>query len=100
MDLVVSSTRAMQNTCLGQQPALHMQSLGSVWLVALVGLKALGYLAFRGANSQKDTFRRDPQHPSVRHLQTLQTERGTRLITSGWWGVARHINYTGDWLMA
>ena len=54
---------------------------------------------FRGANGQKDQFRRDPSHPSVRHLQALQTKRGTKLITSGWWGVARHPNYTGDWLM-
>jgi hypothetical protein len=23
---------------------------------------------------------------------------GTNLITSGWWGMARKINYTGDWL--
>merc|ERR1711924_522749 len=26
-------------------------------------------------------------------------DRGTKLIISGWWGLARHINYTGDWLM-
>lgn len=62
-------------------------------------LKVLGYTAFRGSNSQKDSFRRDPTHPSVQHLKTLQTTRGTKLIYSGWWGVARHINYTGDWLM-
>lgn len=42
---------------------------------------------------------RDPNDPSVRHLKTLPTARGTKLIASGWWGVARHINYTGDWLM-
>lgn len=77
-----------------------LQTLPTAGVVGVLALKALGYLAFRGANSQKDTFRRDPEHPSVSHLQSLQTERGTRLITSGWWGVARHINYTGDWLMA
>ena len=68
-------------------------------LAALVALKVAGYAAFRGANSQKDLFRRDPAHPRVAHLRTLQTKRGTRLITSGWWGVARHINYFGDWVM-
>ena len=77
-----------------------LQALSYLALLAILCLKVLGYCAFRGANSQKDTFRRDPTHPSVRNLQTLKTERGTRLITSGWWGVARHINYTGDWLMA
>ena len=35
----------------------------------------------------------------VRHIKYLQTARGTRLMISGWWGVARHINYTGDWIM-
>lgn len=78
----------------------HPQAISNVGLLGILGLKAVGYCAFRGANSQKDTFRNDPDHPSVKHLQTLKTERGTQLITSGWWGVARHINYTGDWLMA
>lgn len=78
----------------------HPQAISSLGLIVIVCLKALGYFAFRGANSQKDTFRRDPSHPSVKNLQTLKTKRGTQLITSGWWGVARHINYTGDWLMA
>lgn len=29
----------------------------------------------------------------------MPTARGTRLITSGWWGAARHVNYFGDWIM-
>jgi len=41
----------------------------------------------------------NPNDPSVRHLETLPTERGTKLIVSGWWGVSRHINYLGDWMM-
>lgn len=48
---------------------------------------------------QKDLFRRDPGHPKVRNLRTLKTERGRQLLVSGWWGIARHINYFGDWLM-
>ena len=76
------------------------QALSPLAIGVIVGVKALGYLMFRGANSQKDTFRRDPGHPRVARLRTLQTERGTRLIISGWWGIARHINYFGDWLMA
>jgi len=69
-------------------------------VVFFVALKVLGYSAFRGANSQKDQFRRDPNHPSVKNIKTIQTQRGTRLMISGWWGIARHINYVGDWTMA
>ena len=68
-------------------------------LAAIVALKLLGFAAFRGANGAKDTFRRDPTSPAVAHIKFIQTARGTRLMTSGWWGVARHINYTGDWVM-
>ncbi len=74
-------------------------SLSTTALLAIIALKLLGYAAFRGSNSQKDTFRRNPEDPRVRHLRTLATKRGTKLIISGWWGISRHINYFGDWLM-
>jgi delta14-sterol reductase len=61
--------------------------------------QALGYWIFRGANGQKDLFRSNPNDPRVAHLKTLPTQRGTKLIISGWWGTARHINYFGDWIM-
>jgi len=77
----------------------HDPQLSTLALVAITALKALGYFIFRGANSQKDAFRRDPNDESVAHLQYMQTKRGTRLLTSGFWGMARKINYTGDWLM-
>lgn len=72
------------------------------WMSAasIVLFNILGYVIFRGANSQKDQFRRDPMHPSVRKLTSLQTSRGSKLITSGWWGVCRHPNYVGDMIMA
>jgi hypothetical protein len=68
-------------------------------ILAAAAICGLGYYIFRGANAQKDQFRRDPYHPSVVHLRTITTSRGTQLICSGWWGYARHINYTGDWLI-
>lgn len=71
------------------------------WIsIALILLLNVGaYAIFRGSNSQKDAFRRDPTDPSVRHLETLETRSGRKLLVSGWWGVARHINYFGDWLL-
>lgn len=70
-----------------------------VWLVgAFAALNLLGYSIFRGANGEKDRFRTNPD--SCQHLKWMPTERGTKLIISGWWGLARKINYTGDWLMA
>lgn len=67
-------------------------------VAAGVLLHLLGYYIFRASNLQKDRFKRNPNHPSVKHLQTLPTNRG-KLITNGWWGMSRHPNYLGDWLM-
>lgn len=75
-------------------PHLHVSSVAAILL-----LQCFGYYIFRSANSEKDAFRRDPTDPSVNQLTYLETQRGTRLITSGWWGMARKINYTGDWIM-
>eukprot|EP00747_Dinoflagellata_sp_TGD_P222326 gnl/TRDRNA2_/TRDRNA2_94041_c0_seq1.p1 gnl/TRDRNA2_/TRDRNA2_94041_c0~~gnl/TRDRNA2_/TRDRNA2_94041_c0_seq1.p1 ORF type:complete len:467 (-),score=66.84 gnl/TRDRNA2_/TRDRNA2_94041_c0_seq1:53-1453(-) len=72
-------------------------SLGAVLVIFAINM--IGYAIFRGANLEKDRFRRDPNSPLVKHLQWMPTKRGTRLLTSGWWGLARKINYTGDWIM-
>ena len=68
------------------------------WLLT-VAIKVVGFIIFRGANGEKDQFRRDPQHPDVKHIKTLDTKAGRKLMITGWWGMARKINYTGDWLM-
>ncbi|KAI8889442.1 ERG4/ERG24 ergosterol biosynthesis protein [Backusella circina FSU 941] len=69
-------------------------------LAGIVALQLFGYYIFRSANNQKDTFRKNPNDPKVADLKYIQTKAGTRLMTSGWWGTARHINYLGDWLMS
>jgi delta14-sterol reductase len=61
---------------------------------------AVGLFIFRSANSQKARFRKDPTAPEFANATFLQTKRGTRLLTSGWWGRSRHINYFGDWLQS
>eukprot|EP00555_Chaetoceros_dichaeta_P009974 CAMPEP_0198259478 /NCGR_PEP_ID=MMETSP1447-20131203/8658_1 /TAXON_ID=420782 /ORGANISM="Chaetoceros dichaeta, Strain CCMP1751" /LENGTH=501 /DNA_ID=CAMNT_0043946873 /DNA_START=40 /DNA_END=1545 /DNA_ORIENTATION=- len=77
----------------------HDPGMGWVGITVILLVNMVGYGIFRGANSQKDAFRRDPSHPSVSHLKYHPTERGTRLLISGWWGLARKVNYTGDWIM-
>ncbi|GAB5359846.1 hypothetical protein AAMO2058_000577100 [Amorphochlora amoebiformis] len=76
---------------------VELSTLTVIWIVSL---KIVGMAIFRGANGQKNKFRTNPKDPSVSHLKTLPTERGTQLLISGWWGIARHINYFGDWVMA
>ena len=76
-----------------------MQELSTAAIIGLVLLNAVGYLIFRASNNQKNLFRKDPSHPWVKSLKTLKTERGTELIVSGWWGISRHINYFGDWVL-
>lgn len=71
-----------------------------LWQIAAISfVHFLGYYIFRSANSEKDSFRRDPNADEVKHLKFMQTKRGTKLLISGWWGMARKINYTGDWLV-
>ena len=61
--------------------------------VFLVAFHVLCHVVFRGANWQKDRFKRDPEALIWgKKAQTL----GGRLLVSGWWGVGRKINYTGE----
>lgn len=67
--------------------------IGAFELVGLCGMFGLGLWIFRGANAQKDRFKRDPEAKIWgRPAQTL----GGRLLVSGWWGIGRKINYTGE----
>ncbi|KAI7865954.1 ergosterol biosynthesis ERG4/ERG24 [Spinellus fusiger] len=68
--------------------------------VGIFALNMLGYTIFRRANSQKDCFRNNPNGPLVKHLKSMDTKSGSKLLISGWWGMSRHINYFGDWLMS
>ncbi|GKY92202.1 hypothetical protein MPSEU_000191400 [Mayamaea pseudoterrestris] len=77
----------------------HDPHLSPLALAIILALHVAGYLIFRGANNEKDAFRRNPNDAALQHLSFLQTKRGTKLLTSGWWGLARKINYTGDYLM-
>lgn len=77
----------------------HDPNLSVYTVLIICAINFIGYTIFRGANSQKDAFRRDPTSEEVSHLEFIKTKRGTSLLVSGWWGMARKINYTGDWIM-
>ena len=72
----------------GQTEPMSLPVLG-----AIVGLHVLGLWIFRGANAQKDQFKRRPHEP----IWGAKPETiGGRLLVSGWWGIGRKINYTGE----
>lgn len=80
--------------------SVHPVILGPTYVLAILGIQGLGYYIFRSANNEKNRFRTNPNDPKVAHLKYIETEAGSRLLTTGWWGSARHINYLGDWLMS
>ncbi|TKA30996.1 Delta(14)-sterol reductase [Salinomyces thailandicus] len=80
--------------------SVHPVMLGPFSFAAILGVQGLGYYIFRASNSEKNAFRTNPNDPSVAHLRYIETHTGSKLLTSGWWGTARHINYLGDWLMS
>ncbi|KAK3068987.1 erg24, C-14 sterol reductase [Teratosphaeriaceae sp. CCFEE 6253] len=80
--------------------SVHPVILGPWYAMAILGMGIGGYVIFRGSNSQKNAFRTNPDSPAVAHEEYIQTAAGSKLLTSGWWGKARHINYLGDWLLS
>ena len=69
------------------------QSISSPALIALAALFSLGLWIFRGANKQKHTFKIDR---SAKIWGQTPRVLGDRLLISGWWGLGRKINYTGE----
>ncbi|THU98299.1 ERG4/ERG24 ergosterol biosynthesis protein [Dendrothele bispora CBS 962.96] len=71
--------------------------LGSFASAGIFLLNATGYWIFRDSNNEKNDFRngRNPKN-----LKYMTTNSGSKLITSGWWGLSRHPNYMGDLFMS
>lgn len=80
--------------------AVYPVNLGIFGVGGILLVQGLGYWIFRSANNEKNRFRTNPEDPKVAHLKYIETKSGSRLITSGWWGRARHVNYFGDWILA
>jgi len=79
----------------------HLHALSPAATAGIVVLNLAGYVIFRASNIQKHRFRRDPTRPVWgRPPEYIRTAVGSLLLTSGWWGIARHLNYLGDLAMA
>jgi protein-S-isoprenylcysteine O-methyltransferase Ste14 len=80
----------------------HFRDPSPFWIAAVILFNAAGYAIFMGANLQKHRFRRDPENCIIwgQPARYMETERGTGLLISGFWGLARHVNYLGDWMIA
>ncbi|MCC6808009.1 MAG: DUF1295 domain-containing protein [Deltaproteobacteria bacterium] len=79
----------------------HAPALAWWAVIGICLLNAGGYFIFRTANLQKHKFKTEPaSHIWGKPATFMQTKRGTKLLTSGWWGLARHANYLGDLMMA
>jgi hypothetical protein len=76
----------------------HFRDASPVWVGGVVLFNFVGYAIFVGANRQKHRFKRDPDNCRIwgKPAESMETARGTRLLTSGYWGMARHMNYLGD----
>ncbi|KAF2269016.1 ERG4/ERG24 ergosterol biosynthesis protein [Lojkania enalia] len=80
--------------------ATHPVELGWQGLAVVFAVQASGYYIFRSVNNEKNRFRTNPDDPRIKHLKYIETAAGSKLLISGWWGIARHINYLGDWFMS
>ena len=71
-----------------------------LWLIGVCVLFLGGWTIGRGANLQKYTFKRWPDRKFL-GVEPRHIEAGDRkILTSGWWGVARHFNYLGEGILA
>ncbi len=80
--------------CIGGWWVLHeTDSFHGVAAAAICVLFVVGFAMFRGANEQKHRFKQDAD-ASIwgRPAESLDG----RLLVSGFWGVGRHLNYTGE----
>ena len=90
---LVPFTYTLQSRYLADHP-VH---LGPVKSLAIIALFVTGLLIFRLSNNEKNRFKSGD--PSTKHLKYITSRTGSKLLVTGWWGRARHINYLGDWLV-
>ena len=103
------STLYLLNRSIANDPVQHSR----MYTVALYILLLAAYYVWDTANSQKNRFRMQqrgtfverntfPQLPwgTLHNATYIKTKHGNKLLTGGWWGIARKIHYTADLVMA
>ena len=72
-----------------------------VWLIGTAALFLFGWAISRGANMQKYTFKRWPDRKFLGIIEPEYIQAGDRkILCSGLWGAARHLNYLGEGFLA
>lgn len=85
---------------------IHPVELSTGYALFVLSLGLFGFWIFLSTNNQKDRFRRNNGEIKIWNKQAefipceYRTQDGklhySKLLTSGWWGIARHTNYAGD----
>ncbi|KAG9230694.1 ergosterol biosynthesis ERG4/ERG24 [Amylocarpus encephaloides] len=97
---------SLQTQYLARNPVLLSNMNATTLLITGVS----GYTLFRSVNHQKDLVRRTKgacklwgrpaQVLNVKYRTKDGREHSSILLCSGWWGMARHINYLGDLMLS
>ena len=61
----------------------------------------IGWFLSRGSNLQKYSFKRWPERKALGFIEQrwIEGDNG-KILSSGFWGASRHINYFGEFLIA
>lgn len=96
----------LQSAYLANNPV----QLGTKVSAAILGVGLFGYIIFRWTNYQKDYFRRHLNKATIwgkrakyiicKFMTKDEQEHYSYLLLSGFWGWARHMNYTGDLILS
>ena len=71
------------------------------WLLMIyVIIFFAGWTLSRGANLQKYYFKRNPVKTFLWIVPETITDGKNSLLVNGFWGISRHVNYSGEILMA
>ncbi len=88
----------------------HPVELTTSYALFVLAFGLIGFTIFVSANNQKDRFKRLGERAVIwgKEPKVIPCEYRTQdgdvwrsnLLTSGWWGVSRHMNYTGDLILS